>query len=173
MITLIVGTNRNESNSQVVALQLVESLQRRGEDCQILNLEDLPKDFVFNEMFGRRRKEFEVLTATYIQAVDKFIFVIPEYNGGFPGVLKAFIDCLEPVWLNGKKAGMVGLSSGRAGGQRAMDQFTNVLHYLKVHVHYNKPKLSGINTLISSERRINDEFALNLLENFTDEIIQF
>ena len=44
----------------------------------------------------------EIVTKT-----DKFIFVIPEYNGSFPGVLKVFIDaCSFPESFYEKKAAL-------------------------------------------------------------------
>jgi chromate reductase, NAD(P)H dehydrogenase (quinone) len=173
MITLIVGTHRNESNSSIVAAELADIIAEMGEETQVLNLNTLPKDFIFAEMFGNRSPQFEAISSQFIEQVDKFIFVIPEYNGGFPGVLKSFIDCLEPAHLQHKKAGMVGLSAGRAGSLRAMDQFTNVLHYLKVHVHFNKPKLSGFSSLISENRKITNSEALKNLNNFAEDFLKY
>lgn len=173
MITLIVGTHRNESNSSIVAAQLADIIAKMGGETQVLNLKTLPKDFIFTEMFGNRSPQFEAISSQFIEQVDKFVFVIPEYNGGFPGVLKSFVDCLDPAHLHHKKAGMVGLSAGKAGSLRAMDQFTNVLHYLKVHVHFNKPKLSGFSGLISEDKKIIDSQALKSLNNFAEDLVKF
>jgi phage antirepressor YoqD-like protein len=46
-----------------------------------------------------------------------------------------------------------------------MDQFTNVLHYLKVHVHYAKPKLSSFSQLIDNDGNIVVEEANKLLKS--------
>ncbi|MGB1031542.1 MAG: NADPH-dependent FMN reductase, partial [Flavobacteriales bacterium] len=148
MISIISGTNRPNSNSLRVSEYYSKLLLEHGFENQILNLEQLPADFVVNDSFGSRSEVMSDIIATYVQPVEHFIFVIPEYNGSFPGVLKAFIDCLPPSDLHHKSSALVGLSSGYAGGARAMDQFTNVLNYLKVNVNYCKPKLSGIDGLI-------------------------
>jgi NAD(P)H-dependent FMN reductase len=153
---IISGTNRPNSNSLKVSEAYYESLVNMGEDCELLNLEDLPHSFVFSDAFGERSEEMETIIQECIIPADHFIFVIAEYNGGFPGILKAFIDCLPPSILHHKKASLVGLSSGHAGGLRALDQMTNVLHYLKVNVHYAKPKYSGIDAMISQEGELND-----------------
>ena len=173
MITLVVGTNRPESKSSIVASTLKEKLESHGQDSQVLNLTDLPKDFIFSDMYGSRSEEFQKIVDQFIIGVDKFIFVIPEYNGGFPGVLKSFIDCVEPALMNHKKAALIGVSSGRAGGLRAMDQFTNVLNYLKVNVHFNKPPLSKIQSLLSEDKRIIDPETLAIIDLYCRQVIEF
>ena len=85
----------------------------------------------------------------YVDKAKGYIFVVPDYNGGFPGVLKSFIDASDPkMWAN-KKAALVGVSSGRAGALRGMDQLTNVLNYLHVDVFHNKPPMSKIDGLVN------------------------
>lgn len=151
MISIISGTNRPNSNSLKVSQYYSKLLSNSGFESQVLSLEDLPSDFIVNDAYGLRTKAMSELIDTYILSTDQFIFVIPEYNGGFPGVLKAFIDCLSPKDLHNKRAALVGLSSGHAGASRAMDQFSNVLNYLKINVNYCKPKLSGIEALLEQE----------------------
>ena len=103
---------------------------------------------------------------------EKIVFIIPEYNGSFPGVLKAFIDSLDHLSMAGKKACLIGLSSGHAGALRALDHFTAVLHHLKVEVYSDKPKLSGIDKLIN-ENQINDEKTIKRLGDVLDGFMKF
>lgn len=103
---------------------------------------------------------------------DKLIFVVPEYNGGFPGILKAFIDACPSNVFYGKKAGLIGLSAGRSGSLRAMDQLTNVLNYLQVNVYFAKPKLSGIDDLVKSEELVDTE-SLDILKKHASGFIEF
>ena len=49
---------------------------------------------------------------------------------------------------------LVGISDGRAGNLRGIEHMTAILHYLKVHVHYNKLILSKINEEISKQSEI-------------------
>ena len=102
----------------------------------------------------------------------KFVFVIPEYNGSFPGVLKAFIDSLDFLKLSGKKAALIGLSSGHAGGLRALDHFTEILHHLKIEVYSDKPKLSGIEKLIDDTQLIDDK-SIERLKKMLGNFIEF
>jgi NAD(P)H-dependent FMN reductase len=55
-----------------------------------------------------------------ISQADGFIIVTPEYNHGYPAVLKNAIDTLYPEW-NNKPVAFVGYSSGFSGGIRAVN----------------------------------------------------
>ncbi len=171
-IAVIVGTHRPNSNSELVAHHYVEELKRLGVNYSLLALKDLPSDFLFTEMFGKRTATFESLIEKHIIPANKFVFIIPEYNGSFPGILKSFIDCVPPAHFHGKKAGLVELSSGAAGGLRPMDQFTNVLNYLKVSVLYSKPKLSGIDKILI-DGHVRDDRAVKALQEHAELMREF
>lgn len=148
MICVVTGTNRPQSNSEVVSRQYCEILSEMGQEASQLDLISLPHDFVFSDMYGERTEAMQNIIDQYIVPAEKFVFVIPEYNGGFPGILKAFLDAVPPAQFHGKKAALIGLSSGKAGSLRGMDQFTNVLNYLRVNVYHAKPKLSSIEDIL-------------------------
>lgn len=85
-------------------------------------------------MFGKRSEQFQPIQDK-VDATAKFLFIIPEYNGSFPGVLKVFIDaCRYPNSFYGKKAALVGISSGKYGNIRGVDHFTGICHYINLHV---------------------------------------
>lgn len=154
---VIAGTNRPGSNTRRVAEFYTEELQKVADRVSFLSLEELPPDFAFQDLWIEKSPAMNSIIAERIAPATKFIFVIPEYNGGFPGVLKTFIDCVPPRLFAGKKAGLVGVATGKAGALRPMDQFTNVLNYLKVSVLYAKPKLSEIDKAMSAEGVVTDE----------------
>jgi NAD(P)H-dependent FMN reductase len=120
MITIICGTNRKDAVSHTIANIYSQILDSLGAEYQYINLEHLPMDFTFsalyensgqNEIFNRYR---EMMLNS-----EKYAFIVPEYNGSFPGVLKAFIDGLQfPDTFTAKKAALVGVSSGIQGETR-------------------------------------------------------
>ncbi|HTE87302.1 MAG TPA: NAD(P)H-dependent oxidoreductase [Dehalococcoidia bacterium] len=58
---------------------------------------------------------------------DAFIFITPEYNHSFSGVLKNAIDSVFASWgLRNKPAAFVGYSAGLVGGARAVEQLALV-----------------------------------------------
>jgi NAD(P)H-dependent FMN reductase len=54
-----------------------------------------------------------------VAEADGYIIVSPEYNHGYPAVLKNAFDAIYPEW-NNKPVGFV--SYGNAGGARAVEQ---------------------------------------------------
>lgn len=158
MITVIAGTNRPENNSQRVANIYQRLLHQMGEEAQVLLLENLPSDFAFNNgVYGGSSPELEKVVTNYIDAADRLVFIAAEYNGSYPGVLKAFIDAVHPRHWNFKKAALVGISSGRSGNVRGLEHLTGVLHYLKIEVCSAKPVISGIDGLLEGELLNNEE----------------
>ena len=172
MTTVICGTNRENSNSSIIAKVYEQLIKKEEEQVAVLYLKDLPKSFAYDEINGHNSDEFNFVIENYIKASNRFVFIIPEYNGGFPGVLKSFIDSIPPKYFNFKKAALVGVSSGHAGALRPLDQFTNVLHYLKVEVFSNKPKLSSIEALLDNDE-INDADALKRLSEHVKTFLKY
>src|SRR6266536_6326177 len=123
----------------------------------------------FAEPPGFLKIENEILIPT-----QKFIFIIPEYNGSFPGVLKAMIDIsdIRKTWW-GKKALLTGVSTGRAGNLRGMDHMTGVLNYVRMIVHHNKLPISVIDKVMNEGGTITDKNTLLAIDQQVDEFINF
>lgn len=167
-ITVISGTNRPGSFTALVSVKYAELLKNNGVDVNLLNLESLPSSIIESEIYGKLSKDMEHVAKQYITDVDKFVFIVPEYNGSYPGIVKLFLDALPPRLWATKKAGIVGVSSGAAGNLRGQEHLTGVLNYLKVNVHYNKPKLSHIERTWESDPKL-----LERLEEHVRQIIDF
>ena len=173
MLSVICGTNRPDSNSEKVARNYCSILQEKGVGSVILKLEDLPNDFAFNAMFGKRLQAVDEAIDKHIRPFDKLVFILPEYHGSYPGVLKTFLDCMGQSDLEGKKAALVGLSDGMAGNLRGLDDLTNVLNFLKVDVLSRKPKLSRVSSSLNEGGAITDERCLRLLNEQIDYFLEF
>jgi chromate reductase len=174
MITIISGTNRPDSRSGKIAEYYSKLLQIRKQPCRILDLQELPSDFMFSAMFEHTGKNTAFNEFTHIVATsEKFVFIVPEYNGSFPGILKAFIDALAyPSSFNNKKCALVGISSGTMGGALALSHLTDILNYVGMQVLAIKPRLGRIGTT-HVDGVITDAFLSTLLEKQADELIKF
>ena len=166
MITIISGSSREDNNSRKVALTYLMILKNRGIDAKLLSLDE-------NEVY-HRNEVFNAMESDYLYPAEKFIFVIPEYNGSYPGVLKLMIDNsdISKCWHH-KKALLTGISSGRAGNLRGMEHITGVFLHMKMLVHPNRLPLSLIESLIGDEGTINNPAALNAINHQIDEFLQF
>lgn len=156
-ILILSCTNRLNSNTLKVSRIYRELLKEQGIDAAILDFRDLPHDIAFSEAFGQRTAEFEQLLNVTVIPNRKFIFVMPEYNGSFPGILKVFLDSVSPREWNDKKACMVGVADGRAGNLRGMEHLTGILNYLKMHVYHNKLPISVVNKMFTNEGSFSPE----------------
>lgn len=150
MYTIISGTNRTGSYTERVAKEYQRFLKEINIDAAFFSLKDI-NPMKRDENF--LRIENEVLIPT-----EKFIFIIPEYNGSYPGVLKTMIDNsdIRKVW-HYKKTLLCGVSVGRAGNLRGMDHLSDTLHYLRMHVHYNKLPISVIDKIMDGEGHLDGE----------------
>jgi len=134
MTTIISCTNRQGSNSLKLAEYYKKQLLAKGADAEIISLTDLPNDFLNTDLYGKRSEAFQIIQ-NKVSLSKKFIFIAPEYNGSYPGVLKVFIDaCTFPESFFGKKVALVGLASGKYGNVRGIEHLTGVCHYINLHV---------------------------------------
>jgi chromate reductase len=173
MITIVSSTNRPESKSAVVAEIYAGIMRGKGADAKVLSLQQLPKDFITHDMYGERTGAMSDIIEEYLVQADKLVFIIPEYNGSYPGILKTFIDAIGPRVFRGKKAGIIGISDGHAGNIRGQEHLTGVLHHLRMMVHFSQPKLSHIDGAINEENQITDLRAIRLLNEHADFMLAF
>lgn len=173
MNLIISGTNRPNSYSEKVANYYLRKLSEDGEGWRLLSLNELPESFVFSDMYGNRSSAFQGIQEMVSEA-KKIVFVIPEYNGSFPGILKAFVDALSfPHSFHHKKAALIGLSSGKYGNIRGVDHFTGVCNYLRMHVLPLKIHIPSILTEIDEDGTIKEGTARQFMDEQIKEIKEF
>ncbi len=174
MITIICTTNRRPSNSRLVSEFYQTLLTTAGEESTIMDMADLPSDFTSTALYEKAgsNQAFNSLMEQ-IQNCEKFVFVVPEYNGSFPGVLKAFIDGLKyPASFKDKKCALVGISSGTQGGALALSHLTDIFNYLGMNVLALKVRMPRIEASLI-EGKITDKFSLELLDMQVDQFLKF
>lgn len=155
-ISIICGTNRPDAKSLAVAKAYeagIAALSKQFLDwkpeVRLTSMADLPPDFL--NVQWEDNAEIKALGKYCLGSSQLLVFVIPEYNGGFPGILKAFLDAVDPAVMKNRTAAIVGVSDGRTGNLRGSDQLSNVLNHMKVTVYHDKVKLSGISEFINEE----------------------
>lgn len=165
MYTIISGTNRVGSHTEKVAGEYQRILKDKNIDAKIFSLKGVNTLHRSDEII---KAENEILIPT-----QKFIFIIPEYNGSYPGALKAFIDNsdIRKVW-NYKKGLLTGVATGRAGNLRGMDHLSDTLHFMKMNVFYNKLPISVVDKVMDENGHFNDE-TMKDINRQLDEFILF
>jgi chromate reductase, NAD(P)H dehydrogenase (quinone) len=174
MIKIIVGTNRKNSVSKTIAQLYQSILNEKGVASEILELEHLPADFASTALYENNGKNLE-FNAFHdkVKEGKKFVVIVPEYNGSFPGILKTFIDGMTyPNSFRNKKCALVGISSGIGGGGIALSHLTDIFHYLGMHVLALKPKLAKIEQNMS-DNLLTNRLYLELLHTQADMLLEF
>ncbi|WP_215224539.1 NADPH-dependent FMN reductase [Echinicola shivajiensis] len=174
MIKIIIGTNRKNALSKSIGIQYQEILEELGVASELIDLRKLPNDFVFTALYENNgQNEHYNELHDKIKDGDKFVFIVPEYNGSFPGILKSFIDGMTyPNTFRNKKCALVGLSSGIGGGGIALSHLTDIFNYLGMHVLASKPKLAKIEENMSNNLLTNKLY-IDLLRSQAEMLINF
>ena len=172
MITIIAATNRPNSNTLKIAKYYRQQLKIKGVDSNLLSLEHLPADVLNTDMYGKRSQAFQKIQ-DLINDTDKFLFIMPEYNGSYPGVLKVLIDaCTYPDSFYDKKAALVGISSGKYGNIRGVDHFTGVCHYVHLNVLPLRIHIPNIKTELDADGNLIKEDTLKFTNEQIDKFIK-
>jgi NAD(P)H-dependent FMN reductase len=167
MITIISGSSRADNNTKKVALEYQRLLKE--------NFNETAHMYALDNINGTQRDEaFVSAEAELLIPATKFIIVLPEYNGSYPGILKLMIDNtdVKKVWAN-KKVLLVGVATGRAGNLRGMEHLTGSLMHMKMLVHPNRLPISLVDKLMDAEKRFNDEGTLKAIHSQLNEFVLF
>lgn len=128
-IQVITGSTRQNRFSEKPARYIFDELQKiEGVEAELIDLRDWPLPF-FDEpsspatLKGNYSNEIAKKWAAKVGEADGYVIVTPEYNHGYPAVLKNALDWVFPEW-NKKPVGFVGY--GNAGGARAIEQLRQV-----------------------------------------------
>src|SRR5437870_2099962 len=122
-IPIIAGSTRRDRQSIKVARFVFAKLQKRkGVETELLDL--LEYNFPMMEERLHHRDDPPPRLQEYAEKIgraDSLIIVTPEYNNGYPGVLKNALDYLLPEYER-KPIGIVTVSAGGYGGMTCLAQ---------------------------------------------------
>lgn len=164
-LKIISGTDRPNSNALRVSEYIQNQYWQGGIEAGIIDLQDFPLTDVAGGPYGEELPEVDAFVQQAIDA-DGLVIVCPEYNGGYPGILKLFIDYFPfPGSLNKKPVALVGEANGAFGALRAVEQLQQVLGYRYAHVFPERVFISGIGENFDDEEGIQDAFQQQLLES--------
>lgn len=146
-------------------------------EVKLISIESMPSGVLNNEMYEVEHPWIEEVKKEYIIPAEKFIFIIPEYNGTFPGSLKLFIDALSSKDADksffDKKAALVGLSAGKFGNWLGLEHFGVVLNYLKVNVIHQKVSISNVWDSINDDKKFDDPKTAVYIEKQIESFVDF
>ena len=163
MLTLIVGTNRPDSNTRKVAGTVEKIYADLGVPLQVLDLAKLPPEIFSPTSYAEKPTSFRPFSEGVLNA-DGLIIVSPEYNGGMPGVLKYFIDMLKfPESFEGRPVCFVGLAAGMWGALRPIEQLQMIFGYRNAFLYPGRVFLPRVDDVLDDDGSLKDADVLERL----------
>ncbi len=155
MLTLFHGTARPNSNSEKIAMIYDKLLWEMNIPHHFFSLQDAPET-IFNKTFhSPKHPDLAEIEQKILIPTTKYMFIIPEYNGSFPGMFKGFIDASDvKACFHNKKASLTGVAEGRAGNLRGMEHLTNIFNHIKMDVLHYKIPISQVHLLLDENGRL-------------------
>lgn len=158
MIAVISGTNRPGSNSLKIAQYLASRYETAGEQVRLLDLQDLPPALFTPAAYKEKPAAFTQGFVEPVLSADGLHMVVPEYNGGFPGVAKYFVDMLPfPEAFDGRPAAFTGVSAGSNGALRPVEQMQAVFGYRNAYIYPRRVFLPAVYELLDEDGNVTDE----------------
>ena len=167
-IPVLLGTNRKQRNSAFVAKWLVGEMEKRPEiQTRLFDVSDfhLPHDD-----YGQGLKDqFPDWRDAIVQA-DGLVIVAPEYNHGYPGVLKAVLDLLLREYVH-KAVAFVGVSAGPWGGTRVIEAMVPMCRELGLAVTFSDLNFPFVQKTFDTEGKLLDQAFEKRVKDFLDELV--
>jgi NAD(P)H-dependent FMN reductase len=136
-IVVVPGTNRAGSLSLALAKLIAIDHQVLGSTVDLLELQ-LGPEFLAPTAYKEPTPGIKSLVDRFLTA-DGVVFVVPEYNGSYPGILKLFIDMLPyPQGFDRRPCAFIGLSAGQFQALRAVEHLQGVAGYRNAFIYPNR-----------------------------------
>lgn len=167
-IPLILGTNRKDRSSEHVAKWIFGQMQQREDiETQFFDVRDfdLPQDHYGQEIKDR----FPEWRDAIIRA-DGLVIVTPEYNHGYPGILKSVLDLLLKEYIH-KAVALAGVSAGPWGGTRVIEAMVPMVRELGLAVTFTDLNFPSAATKFDANGELLDAAYQKRVTGFLDELV--
>jgi NAD(P)H-dependent FMN reductase len=165
-IPVILGTARKGRRSENAARLMFEQTKTRaGVETEWVDVAKIPmrlddageqmKDAAFSELVRRS---------------DALIIVVPEYNHGYPGLLKHALDMNLDEYVH-KAVGICGVSAGGFGGARVIEALLPVMRELGLVTIFNDVNFGNAGKIFDEEGKLIDDAFIGRSTKFLDELI--
>jgi NAD(P)H-dependent FMN reductase len=165
-IPVILGTPRQGRVSEHVARFVLGEVEKRsGIETELIDVRELNlpttdageaiKDAGFSRACAR---------------ADALVVVAPEYNHGYPGLLKHALDTNLKEYIH-KAVGVCGVSAGSFGGTRVIENLLPVLRELGLVTIFNDGNFSQAGKIFDESGALLDESYRRRTKKFLDELV--
>lgn len=165
-IPVILGTTRKGRASENVAKFVFGEVKKlENVEAELLDLRDMkfPTDDAGESIKDPQFSET-------VSRADGLVLVVPEYNHGYPGLLKHVLDTNLKEYIH-KAVGVCGVSAGGFGGVRMIQNLLPVLRELGLVTIFWDGNFSGAQKLFDDAGRLLDDSYIKRIDQFLKELI--
>src|SRR6266702_3420280 len=165
-IPVILGTARQERRSEHAAKFVFEQTKERaGVETELIDVRNLPMRL---DDAGEEMKD-PIFSAT-VERCDGLILVVPEYNHGYPGLLKHALDMNLEEYIH-KAVGICGVAAGPFGGGRGSEALLPVMRELGLVTIFWDVNFGHAAKIFGENGKLLDESIVGRTAKFLDELI--
>ncbi|HST51446.1 MAG TPA: NAD(P)H-dependent oxidoreductase [Pyrinomonadaceae bacterium] len=165
-IPVILGTARQGRMSENVARFVFDEIgKRRGVESELIDIREL--DFPTGD------EGLAIKNAKFSEAsmrADAFVLVVPEYNHGYPGLLKHALDTNLGEYIH-KAVGICGVSAGPFGGTRVVENLLPVMRELGLVTIFWDGNFSSVQNTFDALGELKETAYVRRLDKFFKELI--
>jgi NAD(P)H-dependent FMN reductase len=164
---VILGTSRQGRASEYTAHFVVDHVAKRPD--MRTDLIDIRNIRLSVDDAGEAIKDPNF--SKLVNDADALIFVVPEYNHSFPGLLKHVLDTNLKEYIH-KAAGVCGVSAGPFGGARMIQNFLPVLRELGMVTIFSDVYFGNVGKLFDpTTGKITDPAYAGRIDKFLNELV--
>ena len=165
-IPVILGTVRAGRMSEHAARLVTGELDKRtGIQTELVDIAHIP--LPTNDS-GEAIKNPDF--AEKMERADALVIVSPEYNHGYPGLLKHVLDSCLKEYIH-KAVGIVGVSAGPFGGARVIQNLLPVMRELGLVTIFWDVNFSNVQATFSPDGALLDASYVRRIDKFLKELI--
>ena len=165
-IPVILGTPRQGRYSEHVARLVLSEVARR-EDVETESIDI--REMKFSSLDAGEAIKDASFSASAMRA-DAFVIVAPEYNHGYPGLLKHVLDTNLKEYIH-KAVGICGVSAGPFGGTRVVENLLPVMRELGLVTIFWDGNFSGVQNTFDEAGALLESAYTRRLDKFLKELI--
>jgi NAD(P)H-dependent FMN reductase len=165
-IPVILGTPRQGRMSEHVARFVLEEVRKREDIAtELIDVRELKLPVIDA---GEALKDPQ-FSAT-VDRADALIIVAPEYNHGYPGLLKHALDSNLKEYIH-KAVGICGVSAGPFGGARVIENLLPVMRELGLVTIFWDVNFSSVEKVFDETGNLIDQAYVKRFDKFIKELI--
>lgn len=180
MVTIIQGTNRPDSKTEYISRYVQDLLSSvYTGPVGYVSMTDIPFEILVCDPYDVDSVPVKLqhIQDNFIIPADKLIWISPEYNGSFPGILKLFIDAISVRFYDetfpGKKSALIGVTTGRSGNIRGLDHLAAVLMHMQSIIYPWLLPVSRIGDLLDDDGKLVHDPTMKTLDSHLRGFIAF